>query len=1264
MAQYSKNYNMYSVPNNYSSNYEGFEDYDMDRYNLTEYYPSYYNFVIPEGQEISINSYDNNYTKLSNDQGTFQTYFRPLTHNGLLSSYIKDKYGHIKYSNTEMTIVKCPYCGKDNELMRESQSYLNQSLNSTNKRTSIRNAFINKNQQICMNCRKKFPINQINTKSKRQITQKTISPYENQSIFIMTYGRIDIIKKTINTKKCTCKNKIITNTSESNNNMLIEDIVNQKSKNFNNEKLMTDSAKSNPIANNNTISNEKEQITTNEIKYDFNVNEINENNKLILDEQKKDINNSGPSQNINLNEQNLDSNKKNLDIIDINANQKQNEIKKVKVNNIVDLCNEKSENAKEPDKNEDMNINYLTEEKGENIEKEIKEEKDIKEEEEKIEEIKEKKDIKEDKEIKEAKEEKENIEEKEIKVEKKEKEENKEIEIKNVKEEEEEKEIKENIDEKEIKVEDKEKKEKEIKEIKNIKVEEEEKEIKENIDEKIIEDTNEGKEEKGEKENIEEKEIKVEDKEKEENKEKEIGDIKEEKEEKEIKENIKENIEEKIIKDGNEVKEEKSIKSEKEENLVDIDENKGHHNLIENNNLNYEKNIDLINEKEKEDSIQDIKYNEKIDENQINIINKNEGEKNKLLNYYQNKNDEINYYDNEKEKEDENNKENKLLNLNENEKKHFNEDDNEQEAINKEKIINTEENEQNKQYKFKYVELEKDDVENNKSEQNILKNTNQNENLENKEEKENLKEIHENNINVNNIDNAENEVEENKDINFNQNEWNENENAELDKEKKELLNNDNLDYNERYNNVEKDDKKLEDNNYNEIGNIKSKDKKIKEEKMNFDKEEIQIKNKKENANNEDNMENNNEERYNENEKDKDSNLKDKIKNGFGDDENKEKLKDNESKDTLEYNENTEQKIFEKETNDILKEYEKMYKDNNEYEDDIKYNKIGKNIDSGGQFEEIDNDRGYFSGLKKYKNSVNNNEKAKTKLPITGEIIFHPKISKRRSFQPLFKKEELQEPTFQKRFSMIPPEKELMYRMTKQIFPSKFGVEMPYRSQIRQSNYSFKNSRSIDRNSRKRKSPDRKNNLQYSARSSIREFDIKSSKSGNFRMKSYSRKSYYKYRSNIRSDNPFVGLSHYHKSKKERKSIIAKAVEKEGNEYNKIILIEDNIIKKKELNKEELKQLINTLSKFLFEDEEKNLENKMLYEYKISKVSNIIKFMNEENRNITMEELQRNAKDEYSNGLFYILKSKIEGYKEKLAFTPIKRVVRKSIKKKK
>ncbi len=132
-----------------------------------------------------------------------------------------------------------------------------------------------------------------------------------------------------------------------------------------------------------------------------------------------------------------------------------------------------------------------------------------------------------------------------------------------------------------------------------------------------------------------------------------------------------------------------------------------------------------------------------------------------------------------------------------------------------------------------------------------------------------------------------------------------------------------------------------------------------------------------------------------------------------------------------------------------------------------------------------------------------------------------------------------------------------------------------------------------------------------------------------------------------SKNPFEGLSHYDKNVKQRRNHIAKTIEKEENQFNEIMSLEEYIIKKRELNEKGLNKLIITLTKFVFDDNEKNLENKDSYEYKINKACNIIKFMKEENQKKIMEELRKNAKDDYSIEIFEILKGKIDDYKEKL-----------------
>ena len=376
------------------------------------------------------------------------------------------------------------------------------------------------------------------------------------------------------------------------------------------------------------------------------------------------------------------------------------------------------------------------------------------------------------------------------------------------------------------------------------------------------------------------------------------------------------------------------------------------------------------------------------------------------------------------------------------------------------------------------------------------------------------------------------------------------------------------------------------------------------------------------------------------------------------------VNDNEKEEELnikEYNNNNNLKSNNK-TKPLSKNNEDINSDDNENDNDnisIDKNNKNKNIKNSRKKSKDDDNEDEnqpLSASKKNKNSKSkyrrespySNSKTKYKIPISGELLFNPKQSKRKSFRPLFTKYEVLEFNNRKRFSAIPSGNESVFKKAKEIFPSKYGFEMPYRSQLRQSNYSVYSSRTLDKSNRKKTVSEkkRKTDIRNNDEASIKEFDF-NAKSEHIIIKRYGRKNYYMYKSPIKSNNPFVGVSRYAKNLKQRRNLIAKAVEKEGNQFNEIISLEENIIKNRELNEKELNQLIITLTKFIYDDNDKNLENKESYEFKINKVSNIIKFMNEENQNKIMEQLRNNAKDDYSNEIFEILKAKIDDYKEKL-----------------
>ena len=726
-------------------------------------------------------------------------------------------------------------------------------------------------------------------------------------------------------------------------------------------------------------------------------------------------------------------------------------------------------------------------------------------------------------------------------------------------------------------------------------------------------------------------------------------------------------------------------KSEENKNDININENKEESlNLEGRNNLELNKNAEVDNDynqndnqkdnENEKDIPQDFNNIEKSNENPINEINQNEGEQNELLNYYENKIDEKNYYDNENgDNNDE--KENNLLNSNENNK--MNLQYNMQEEVEKVKIINENQNngenidefnekniednkelineenkeiivednkeeidgdiknenivsknineiEQNEGNKINNAELEKDEVHNDKLDINILDKKIEQEDSQNKkqEEKGEFEEVDTININANGIEQIEKEDDENNiDNNLAQNEIEEKEINDEGKEDNQILNNDNNNL-EIYNKHEEENKKLEDYNLEDNVNIESQ---VYDEKNAL--------NQQENSNKKDNeKKDENQKKLYENQNEKiidDNNLNGAEQN---EDENKE-----ENIDIINKKAGEDEKNKNKEVENVL---ENNMDDNNEnFNDNINEN--------GGEFEEIEQ----MTNSKNIMSNRKSNSKTKIKMPQSGEEIFHSKKSKKKNIHHLFTKLELKEiSNLQQRYSVKIKDSVPIFKKAKEIFPSKYGIEMPYKSHFSHSNYSFKISRSVDKAfgrrtiSEKKRINDNKLNGEYM----IREFDYNGLRDSQFKMKKYGRKNYYMYKGTIRSENPFVGLSLYDKIIKERKSLIKKTVKKEGIEFNEILSLKENIIKKKDLNNEEIKQLINTLSKFLYEDKEKNLENKESYEYKLHNVSNIIKFINKEKQKKIMEGLQKRAKDEYSKELFEILKSKIDDYKEKLS----------------
>ena len=285
--------------------------------------------------------------------------------------------------------------------------------------------------------------------------------------------------------------------------------------------------------------------------------------------------------------------------------------------------------------------------------------------------------------------------------------------------------------------------------------------------------------------------------------------------------------------------------------------------------------------------------------------------------------------------------------------------------------------------------------------------------------------------------------------------------------------------------------------------------------------------------------------------------------------------------------------------------------------------------------------------------ITKNRSDKYKVPQSSELLFNPKIEKKKNIEPLFNKYELPERKEKNKYSNSTFQNEFNFKKAKEIFPSKFGVEMPYKNQFIESdrikNNNFNTSGKKSDNNYKNKTTSRKKtNKIINGNSDTRiQIEIENNKTQTNSKRS-NQKVYHKYKSNIKSNNPFVGLSHYDKNIKERKDLISKTVQKEENDFNEIKILEENIVKKINLTEEELNKFIITLSKYMFEKEENNLYSKESYEFKINKVSNIIKNMKEEKQKKVLENLKKNTKDEYTNELYIKLKNKIEEFKVKIS----------------
>ena len=315
-----------------------------------------------------------NYIEAPNTSKTFRTYFRPICTCDLKRTNNRNKsYSSNKLSKSYYFTKICPYCGGENEHSYQTQS-------------------INRSQNLSLN-NMSIDINSHHSFNALDMLNKTISPNNNQLIYIMPKNKIQLLFRT-----CTCKKKRMALSQEKANKNIYRNKVNQLSKIVQTE-TVSDSTQINTMPNissdikrckicngiytninpkaiiDNMNANNKKNIISNTINTDTNpsvvkVNDNKENNNNSINNVQKDIINNNdmvPSENINLNGQN-----NNLDKNDDNQGENiNNQIQLNKLNNLDQKHDEETNNNnKEHKLNENIDINQLNEEKNINDNKE------------------------------------------------------------------------------------------------------------------------------------------------------------------------------------------------------------------------------------------------------------------------------------------------------------------------------------------------------------------------------------------------------------------------------------------------------------------------------------------------------------------------------------------------------------------------------------------------------------------------------------------------------------------------------------------------------------------------------------------------------------------------------------------------------------------------------------------------------------------------------------------------------------------------------
>ena len=651
-------------------------------------------------------------------------------------------------------------------------------------------------------------------------------------------------------------------------------------------------------------------------------------------------------------------------------------------------------------------------------------------------------------------------------------------------------------------------------------------------------------------------------------------------------------------------------------NNLNEDKEKNYNLTEENENVDNEKNININQENNEIKNVpSEEKINEEEEEKQKNLIDFNKEENNV---------EKENLIENEKN----------ISNLDENYNdlnNNLNEEKEENLDINENENLNIKENEENL-------------------------NMNENENLNIKENEENLDMNEKENLDIKekenldikekeNFDQKENNEKQIDDINLKIDIYkNEIDNKIMENEPKEEVQNKEFNIEEKINNLE--DNKPEENIENDI-NLNLEQNIQEDEQKQNEKEEISIKQ------NEHNQLNN----YNIETVDENAEYEQSIKN----DENKEDEHTSQinkkKEENFDINKNKNEEIINNYVSTNNPKIESNYSDIKNKKETNTNKSIKQNLQN--EFDvnlninkEINQRNDNSTNKKNSSNSLNNklnleNKNFNYKVPQSSELLFNPKIRKKKKIEPLFSRYEQLEGQQQYSNSTFHA-KEPLYKNTIEIFPSFFGNEMSFTNESKQSDNMIHKSISTTNNTANKKvlkkyqnktTSDKKRNLLKQ----MNQNDISKDRI-NIRTDI---KNYQTYINNSKSNNPFVGLSHYDKNFKERKKLITKKIQKEENVLNDILIIEKNILKKRKLSEKEFNLFIIKLSKYIFEKNEQDLDNSINYDFKINKISNILKTMKKEEQNKVLENLKKQAKNEHSNNILKKIKQKLDEFKDKI-----------------